>query len=340
MRITAAGVLLVVAIGGGAGAQSTLKTDVDLVSMYFTVRDHKGGLVTNLERDAFKVSEDGQAQTIGFFARHSDVPMNVGVLLDVSTSLSRTLGLEADAASHFFRSVMRANDFGFLVSYASRIQTLQIPVDDADQLAERAQTIRRHGHPDDLTRALPQRSTQRFPFPAPGRVPSSIPDVASLRVARLYDAVGFSVDRFLRHEVGRKALVIVALADDAKSDSTLRDALRSLKESDVIAYVMEVEHAPGARRDDCDIRHIFRHEPDGRIARLAEETGGRVIKVEGFEKMQVAFDQIADELHQQYSLGYHPTNQNWDGSFRKVVIQTRGGYGISARDGYFATRRN
>ena len=53
MRITPAGVLLVVAIGGGAGAQSTLKTDVDLVSMYFTVRDHKGGLVTNLEKDAF-----------------------------------------------------------------------------------------------------------------------------------------------------------------------------------------------------------------------------------------------------------------------------------------------
>ena len=340
MRMTAAGVLLVAAIGFWAAAQSTLKTDVDLVSMYFTVRDSKGGLVTNLEKDAFKVFEDGQPQTISFFARHSDVPMNVGVLLDVSTSLSRTLGLEADAASHFFRSVMRANDFGFLVSYASRIQTLQVPIDDADRLAEKAQTIRRDGHLDDLTPAFPQGSTQRFPFPVPSRIPSSVPDLTSLRVARLYDAVGFSVDRFLHHEVGRKALVIVALADDAKSESSLREALRSLKESDVIAYVMEVEHAPRARRDDCDIRHIFRNEPDGRIARLAEETGGRVIKVEGFEKMQAAFDQIADELHQQYSLGYRPTNQNWDSSFRKVVIQAGRGYKISARDGYFATRRN
>jgi len=235
---------------------------------------------------------------------------------------------------------MRANDFGFLVSYASRIQTLQVPIDDADRLAEKAQTIRRDGHLDDLTPAFPQGSTQRFPFPVPSRIPSSVPDLTSLRVARLYDAVGFSVDRFLHHEVGRKALVIVALADDAKSESSLREALRSLKESDVIAYVMEVEHAPRARRDDCDIRHIFRNEPDGRIARLAEETGGRVIKVEGFEKMQAAFDQIADELHQQYSLGYRPTNQNWDSSFRKVVIQAGRGHKISARDGYFATRRN
>jgi VWFA-related protein len=339
MRITAAGVLLLVLVGLWAAAQSTLKTEVDLVSMYFTVRDNKGRLATTLEKDDFKVFEDGRPQTISFFARHSDVPLNVGVLLDVSTSLSRTLGLEADAASHFFRSVMRANDFGFLVSYASRIQTLQVPVDDADRLAEKAQTIRHDGHVDDVT-PLRQLSAQRLPFPVPGRLPPSVPDPASLRVARLYDAVGFSVDRYLRHEVGRKALVIVALADDAKSESTLRDALRSLKESDAIAYVLEVAHAPRTRRDDCDIVHIFRNEPDGRIARLAEETGGRVIKVEGFEKMQAAFEQIADELHQQFSLGYRPTNQNWDGAFRKVVIQLGRGYKVSARDGYFATHRN
>src|SRR5260370_3146102 len=143
MRITAAGVLLLVVVGVWAAAQSTLKTDVDLVSMYFTVRDNKGRLATNLEKDDFKVFEDGQPQKIRFVGRQGDVPLNVGVLLDVSTSLSRTLGLEADAASHFFRSVMRANDFGFLVSYASRIQALQVPVDDAGRLAEKAQIIRR-----------------------------------------------------------------------------------------------------------------------------------------------------------------------------------------------------
>jgi VWFA-related protein len=70
------------------------------------------------------------------------------------------------------------------------------------------------------------------------------------------------------------------------------------------------------------------------------ETGGRVIKVEGFEKMQAAFDQISEELHQQYSLGYRPADQNWNGDFRKVLIQSAKGYKISARDGYFATRRN
>jgi VWFA-related protein len=151
--------------------------------------------------------------------------------------------------------------------------------------------------------------------------------------------VNESVERFLSHEVGRKALVIAALADDARSESTLRDALKTLKENDVIAYVLEVQHAPRRGRDDCDILHIFRNEDEYRISRLAVETGGRVIRVEGFDKMQAAFEQIAEELHHQYSLGYVPTNQNWDGAFRKISINAGKGFKISARDGYYAKPR-
>jgi len=148
-----------------------------------------------------------------------------------------------------------------------------------------------------------------------------------------------STERFLSKEIGRKALVIAALADDARSENTLRDALKVLKQNDIIAYVLEVQHAPRSGRDDCDIRHIFRNEDEYRISRLAVETGGRVIKVEGFEKMQAAFEQIAEELHHQYSLAYRPSNQEWNGGFRKVSIQAEKGYKIAARDGYYAKPR-
>jgi VWFA-related protein len=297
-------------------------------------------VITDLGKEAFKVFEDGREQSISFFAHHSDVPMNVGVLLDTSTSLSRTLGLEAGAAGRFFDSVMRENDLGFLVSYASRIETLQVPTEDSGLLTRKAQTIRRNAKSDDLVLIPPPRQerAQRFPFPVPTQ---PVPQQPDLRVARLYDAVGSSVDRFLSNEVGRKALVIVALADDARSNSSLRDALRTLQQNDVIAYVMEVEHAPAPRgRDDCDIRHIFNRDGGNRLDRLAEETGGRVIKAKGFDKMQEAFDQIAEELHQQYSLGYRPANQKWDGGFRKLEIKAGRDYRISARDGYYATARN
>jgi VWFA-related protein len=323
--------------------QADLRADVDLVSIYFTVRDKRDHLVTDLPKGAFKVLEDGRQQNISFFAVHSDMPMNVGVLLDTSTSLSRTLGLEADAASRFFDTVMRRNDQGFLVSYASRIEVLQVPTEDAGRLATKAQTIRTKGRIDDVVtpRSRPPQSSPfptRFPWPIPVP-PSTAPDAASLRVARLYDTVLFSVERFLSREVGRKALVIAALADDARSEASLRDALKILKENDVIAYVLEVQHAPRRGRDDCDIIHIFRNDDENRLSRLAVETGGRVIKVEGFEKMQAAFEQIADELHQQYSLGYRPLNQNWDGTFRKVGIEAGKGYKVAARDGYYAKRK-
>jgi VWFA-related protein len=326
--------------------QQTLRTDVNVVSLYFTVRDKRERLVTNLTKDAFKVFEDGKPQEISFFAHHSDVPMNVGVLLDTSTAMARTLGLEADAASRFFQTVMRPDDQGFLVSYAAHIEVLQVPTEDAKSLSSKAQVIRKGARIFDDAPSQSQRMPSPLPFPGSGRMPmpmpsppSNIPDAASLRVARLYDAVEQSVDRFLSQEIGRKALVIAALADDAHSEATLRDALKALKENDVIAYVLEVQHIPRSGRDDCDIRHIFRNEDEFRIARLAAETGGRVIRVEGFEKMQAAFEQIADELHHQYSLGYRPLNQNWDGAFRKVSIDAGKGFKISARDGYYAKAR-
>jgi len=354
MRSIAGPLLITTFVGISLGAivqrnsvfaqQDTLRADVNVVSTYFTVRDNKERLVTDLGKEAFKVFEDGRQQDISFFAHHSDVPMNVGVLLDTSTSLARTLGLEADAASRFFTTVMRANDQGFVVSYAQRIEVLQVPTEDADRLATKAQTIRRNGRTDDIAstpQRLPQPFPSRIPSPFPPPTPPPGPDPASLRVARLYDAVETSVERFLSREYGRKALVIAALADDAHSEGSLRTALRALKENDVIAYVLEVQHAQqSGHRDDCDIRHIFRNDDENRIARLAIETGGRVIRVEGFEKMQAAFDQIADELHHQYSLGYRPANQTWDGAFRKVRIEAGKGYKIAARDGYYAKPRN
>ena len=272
-------------------SQQTLRTDVNLVSVFFTVRDNKGKPITTLTQDDFKVTEDGRAQTISHFAQHSDVPLNVGVLLDTSTSLARTLGLEADAASNFFHEVMRPRDLGFVTRYAGAIETLQVPTEDKELLADKTQVITKNGRPDPPSISIRPNlggPSSRMPIPPP-----AMPK----RTACLYDAVGSTVGKFLADEFGRKALVIVALADDAGSESSLQDSLKTLKQNDVIAYVLEVQHNPRGDGDDCDIMHIFRETPRNRIARLAEETGGRVIRVEGFDKMRKAFADIADELH-------------------------------------------
>ena len=129
----------------GDGAATTIRRNVNLVSVYFTVRDANRRLVTGLGQEGFRVFEDGREQHIQFFAHHSDVPLNLGVLLDTSTSLPRILGLEADAANQFLRHVVRPKDLAFVVSYDARINVLQVPTAQVDLLEEKVQSIRRNG---------------------------------------------------------------------------------------------------------------------------------------------------------------------------------------------------
>jgi Ca-activated chloride channel family protein len=328
---------LVLPFAGSVPAQQktdTLHTDVNVVSVYFTVRDGKSKLIPNLKQEDFRVLEDGREQSIRFFAQHTDVPLNIGVLLDTSTSMTPLLQTEANAASAFLRAVMRSKDQGFAVSYNSRVEVLQLPTSQVGLLEEKTATIRRYGKYDTPPAPAPRISPVGIPRPMP------MPADPDRRIAKLYDAVVLSVDRFLANEVGRKAMLVLALADDAKSEASLEQSLRALKSSETIAYVVEVAHGPGERRDDCDILHVFEETSSRRIARLAEETGGRVIKVKGFDKLQAAFEEISEELHNQYSLGYTPTNTNWDGLFRKIEIRANPkGYRVYARTGYYATPR-
>src|SRR5215470_17741929 len=121
--------------------ESTFRSDVDLVCVYFTVRDDKKRLASDLEQDKFSVSENGKPQVIKFFAHHSDVVLNVGVLLDTGTRMSWILGEEAQASKLFVRHVIRPTDLGFIVSYASRVETVQLPTSDIALLKEQADTI-------------------------------------------------------------------------------------------------------------------------------------------------------------------------------------------------------
>src|SRR5215469_778284 len=128
--------------GGQESTQPSIKSNVDVVSVYFTVRDSHKRLLDDLDQAQFQVREDGHAQTIKFFSHHSDIPLNVGVLLDTGTSTPATLALEADATGMFMDRVVRPKDLGFLVSYANRVQTLQVPTADVALLKDQAQEIR------------------------------------------------------------------------------------------------------------------------------------------------------------------------------------------------------
>jgi Ca-activated chloride channel family protein len=317
--------------------KNTFQSRVDLVSVYFTVRDDKKHLVSDLPQDSFTVSEDSHPQTIKFFAHHSDVVLNVGVLLDTGTNMPRILGQESEASKMFLRHVVRPTDLGFLVSYASRVEVVQLPTSDssllrqaADSIGNGAGAIGLHGRDED--------SSSEHGSSLPGStIGINGKRIDDNRSAHLYDAIRVSTHRYLAGEVGRKAVVIVALSGDAQSESTLQDALQALLENDVIAYVLQIYDA--SKHDNCDVRHIYAKDSEGipLLKKLAEATGGRMLEVKGIDKLEEALDEISDELHHQYSLGYYPENKNLDGKYRAIQISAAGkGFKVHARKGYYA----
>jgi Ca-activated chloride channel family protein len=319
------------------GQEHAVRRDVDLVSVYFTVRDHSKRLVTDLEQGTFRVSEDGQPQAIKFFAHHSDVVLNVGVLLDTGTNMPWILSEEAQATTMFLRHVVRPTDLGFIVSYASRVETVQLPTSDVGLLTQKARSIGNgaaaiglpdHGPGPDSEISIPGGGTVGIN----GRRINQNP-----RDAHLYDAIRVSTRDHLAGEVGRKAIVIVALSGDSRSESSLQDALEALLQHDVIAYVLQIYDA--SKHDRCDVLHVFEKDSSGEavLKKLAEATGGRMLEVRGINKLDDALDEISDELHHQYSLGYYPDNRNWDGKFRKIQISAGDKtYTVHARKGYYA----
>lgn len=319
---------------------NVIRKNVDLVSTYFTVRDSKKKLVSDLDQQQFHVFEDGKEQPIKFFTHHSDVMLNVGVLLDTGTNMAWILGEEADASGMFLKHVVRPTDLGFIMSYAARVETVQVPTSDTALLQRQVDDIRSWGTevglPDDHPAPL------SLPLPGAGGGVGTTGQPFNLRrEAHLYDAVRVATLRYLQHEVGRKAVVIVAMSGDSKSESTLEEALEALLQNDVIAYVLQIYDPPreSTRRDHCDVIHVYQKDDHGEdvLKKLAEATGGRMLEVRGMEKVNAALDEISEELHHQYSLGYYPENQSWDGKFRKVQITAQAhGYKVFARKGYYA----
>jgi VWFA-related protein len=248
---------------------------------------------------------------------------------------------------------VRPTDLGFALSYASRVETLQVPTADTALLQQKIDSIRSQGTVMGTPNQAPP-PPPRSPLPGmgggwptgpiPQTGPTGRPNNLN-RHAHLYDAIRVGTFRYLEREVGRKAVVIIALSGDSRSESTIEDALDVLLQNDVIAYVLQIYDPPreSSRFDRCDVIHTYEKDDHGEyvLKKLAEATGGRMLEVHGIDKLEQALDEISNELHHQYSLGYYPGNQILDSKFRKIQITAQGsGYKVFARKGYYAIPRN
>ena len=300
--------------GGQADDQSmeTLKVDVNVVQLFFNVKDKKGGLIPNLTKDQFDVTEDGKPQTIKYFKAESDLPLTLGILIDASGSQQRVLEMEKQVGGQFLQEILRPKDEAFVLSFDVNVDLLQDFTNSVSRLK-------------DALNSAKINTGVGGGVMMPGPIPQGNP-----RGTLLYDAIYLASHDQLAHEVGRKAMIILTDGEDQGSQLRIKEAIEAAQKSDSIVYVLLIAD-----------RGTWGGFGEGEMKKLSSETGGRVIDVGNkFDKLRAAFDQIALELRSQYNLGYTPTNKERDGTFRKIEIKAKDkDYKIQSRSGYYAPKR-
>jgi len=295
--------------------EPTFKGGVDVVSVFCTVRTKQGGLVGSLTKDDFQISEDGKPQEIKYFTRETDLPLTIGLLIDVSRSQSRLIEEEKQAASQFFTQVLQKKDLAFLISFGSEAELLQDYTSSARLL--------RHGLDGLKVNAPPPQVTE-----------SPVPTAYTPRGTILYDAVYLAAHDQLRGQVGRKVIVLITDGNDEGSRLKIDAAMRAAQLADTIIYGIEYydsrAYGGGFSLGGSGGSSVLK--------RMSEETGGRSFRVSGRHPLSEAFDEIQKDMRTQYAIGYLPTNSKKDGTFRRLEIKTKDkDQKVQARKGYFAT---
>jgi VWFA-related protein len=286
----------------------TFRKSVNLVNVYFTVKDKHGALMPNLAKDQFEVLEDGKPQIIKFFSALSDQPLTIGLLIDSSYSMNRMLPEEKVVAGGFLQKVLTPKDLAFVISF-------DISVDLLQDLTGSIHLLR-----TGLDKARINTNTIGMsPMGNPGPVPTAS---GQNKGTLLFDAAYLASDEVLSKESGRKAMIILTDGEDEGSKMRLRDAIEAAQKANVIAYVLLITDP------------VFPSNY-GDMNKLTEQTGGRVIEVRNPDKLDKAFSEIAAELRSQYSLGFTSNNPNNDGKFRKLEVKSKDGYKVQARKGYY-----
>jgi VWFA-related protein len=285
-----------------------IRSQVNLVNLFVTVRDKNKRIVTDLKKEDFKLQEDGQDQQIAFFSKEVTLPITLALLLDTSGSEQFMLGSIQDMGGRFLDRVLKKGDEALVMSFDTDVDLLSDFTDDRGQL-------------DRAIRKTRINAPMSGGMINPGPVPTS-----HITGTAFYDAVYLACNEKLNTEAGRKAIVVVTDAQDEGSKVRIEEAVEAAQRTDTVIHILLV----------ADPRYGAN---SGAAKKMTEETGGRMIVANNEKHLSEAFDQISEELRSQYTLGYYPTNTAHDGKFRKIKVEMGNhDYRVLARKGYYAPK--
>lgn len=279
----------------------TFSIGINVVNILANIKDKHGAFINDLEKPNFTILEDGRPQTIKYFARQTDLPLTLGLLVDTSMSQERVLDSERAASFRFLDQVLREKkDQIFVMQFDSAILTRQ----------ELTSSYR------DLNAALTEVNTPTRRELENGSGVST----------KLFDAIVQAADGTMAKQHGRKALILLTDGDDNDSDATLTNAIDAAQKADTLIYSILFSDSG-----------LYHHAGQYALEHLSRETGGGYFEVSKKQSIDQIFNIIQDELRSQYSIGYVSDQPPTIGEFRKLKVQLdRPGLTVQARDRYWA----
>lgn len=318
------------------GEGDVVRVNTSLVTVPVSVLDRQGRFIPNLQREDFRVFENGVEQSIAYF-EPAEKPFTVALLLDTSASTHFHLGEIKDAAIAFAKQ-LRPQDRVLIVSFNDEVLLLTEVTNDLNII----ETVIEE-------------------------------NVNTGNSTRLYDAVDLTIKERLNKIKGRKAIVLFTDGVDTSSQqASYQTTLREVEELDALIYPIQYDTSdylramqgagsgtvtitttrrgifgtttsqqtynvpvnngvplPGTTRADYDRADQYLHA-------LADKTGGRLYQANDNAQLAQAFTRIAEELRRQYSLGYYPRTDNVESSGRRQIkVRVRQpNLAVKARDSY------
>jgi VWFA-related protein len=285
------------------------RSGVDIVRLSVTARDAGGQLVHDLRPEELEVYEDGVRQDIGPVGHH-ETPISVVLLLDRSGSM-----MQGDKMMHAkdgvinFVNALKRGDEALVIAFDDSIDAL-------GRFGLDAKTIER-----------------------------AVKRVEARAGTRLYDAV-IEGARAIADPGRKEKRAIVILSDGADTASLVRldEAVEAVRIAEAPVYAIAIEYGydgqvfPASRQAADPLWRQLRGNSDvDALRRLTDGTGGWTYPVEASKRCIEICLRIADELRNQYLLGYYPTNTERGGRWRTIEVRTtRPGVTLMTRNGYYA----
>jgi Ca-activated chloride channel family protein len=282
----------------------TIGVNVDLVLMYTSVFDKNGRFISGLKQDSFKIYEDGIEQKISSFTQE-DVPVSMGILLDLSGSMRGKIDQVNRAALAFIKA-SNPQDQVFLIGFNDQVELLQDFTSDIDEITD------------------------------------ALDNTVVTGGTALYDAIYLGVQKDHTGSKPKKAVVVITDGEDRDSYYKLDELIAKVQESDVQVFCVGFLNPIG---DKGLFGHWSKSVPEkarDALQKIAEETGGKAFFPDKLTDIHIVVSEIASELRSQYSIGYFSSNSARDGSFRRVKIEIPGSNPstthVRYRRGYYAPK--